>query len=345
MREKSPRYTYISGMGFVPVEEASERSASADDIRRVSNLLCLSAAGYFICTRFFRLPLTYLAHLLGMNVRINRYTGMITLSQVSDTVIAFFTSVTALLVVFLLAMGVYRSYPFEAHMTRRPYRGVLPLAVPMTVACGVLGLMAGYAAARLLASFGVVAYEEPRAVNRFSPEVLWAFAAALLFGLFQEAVFRGAFLAALRRFGDGFAILASTMLYAAWQGSIVSGVGGFIFGICAAYFVIRSGSVYTALLCRGIVEVLAFLCRITLGQVEQSLAYVIIMVACLLLMAWAVLAYTRYIKMDGNAFRLVRAPGEMSTRMRLSAFCGSLGFILLLLLAAVRISSTVQIIG
>lgn len=343
--DRPDRYTYVSGLGVMNSERPPEQRDAPDGIRRMSNLLCLCLLLYFLSERLFKLPLTYLAYILGLEVRINRFTGMIVQTRISETVISFLTNAASLLVVFLLVMGMYHRDVKEARVCRKPYRGVMPLALPMTLACGTLGLVCGLLLGRVMELFGLVVSVGPNPIYRLSPEVLCALATYLLFAAFQELLFRGVMLAPLRRFGDGFAIIASAMLYAVWSGGVVSAAAGFVFGICAAYFTVRSGSVWTAVAGRCALVLLVFGFRLLSGCVEQSLAAVVMMVACLLLTAWAVLAYVRFVKLDENAFRLVRPPGTMSTRLRLGAFCGSVCFILLLVVLLSRVVNTMQIIG
>lgn len=343
--ERPDGFTYVSGLGFVPAGQSPERGDSPDGIRRMSNLLCLCLFLYFLSERLFKLPLTYLAYLLGLDVRINRFTGMIVQTRVSETVVSFFTNAASMLVVFLLVMGMYRHAVREAHICQKPFQGVLPLALPMTLSCGVLGLVCGSLLGRAMELFGLVVSSGQRPVYRLSPETISALVTYLLFAAFQELLFRGVMLAPLRRFGDGFAIIASAMLYAVWSEGVIGAVSGFVFGICAAYFVVRSGSVLTAVLGRCSLVLLVFGFRLLSGVVEQSLASVVAMVAGLLLATWAVLAYVRFVKLDENAFRLVRLQGSLSTRMRLGAFCGSICFILLLVAMLLRVVNTIQIIG
>lgn len=344
--ENDGGYTYVAGQGFVNSrQQPGGNAAGADDLRRMSNLLCLILLLYFFFQRIFKLPLIYLGHLIGFNIRINPLTGMIVKTAASEVVISFLTNVVSMLVVVLLVLALYRQPVHNAHLFRRPNRGVTSLAIPMILSGGMVGMLTALLFYQVMRVFGVVLYETPTAVYHINPEMVLGLITAVLFAAFQEILFRGVLLAPLRQFGDGFAIIASGMLYALWTNGMVEAISAFLFGVCAAFFVIRSGSVLTAIYARCCMIVLLFGSRVLNGMVEQSLAQVILMVVSLGIAVLAVLAYVRYIKLDNNAFRLVKPEGTMSTHARLGAFCGAIGFILLLVAIFLRTVGIVQIIG
>lgn len=337
--------TYVSGLGFVSGNLQNRQESPLDGIRRMSNILCILLLVYFPLREMFLLPATYLAHIVGLDVRINRFTGLIVKSRVSDLTISFLADTLALLIVMLLIQAIYRPALLQAHIFRRPYAGVTGLALPITLAGGVIGTFFSLLLAHVLDLFGLVLPVELAPIPSFSVEVFVSLGAVIAYGCLQEIFFRGVILTPLRKYGDGFAIVASSLLFSLFQTGFVECIAAFLFGVCAAYFVIRSGSIRIALLSRISMTLLLFGGRMVLGMAERSLALVIIMVACLVLLGMAALAYLHFIRADANAFRLVRPQGSHSTRVRLSAFCGSLGFILFAVAILFRIISTIQIIG
>ena len=71
---------------------------------------------------------------------------------------------------------------------------------------------------------------------------------ALLPSLFEEILFRGAVLQALRPLGDGFAIVISSLMFALAHGNLVQGPNSFGMGLLLATLTLYSGSIKTAIL-------------------------------------------------------------------------------------------------
>ncbi len=341
MKEKPERTeTYIPGLGLV-----QQAGGSADDIRRMSNLLSLLLLCYPLLVRLFRMPLTYLAYLLGFSVRINPLTGLVIQTASVRTAVSALTEVVSLGILMLLVLGLYYRPISQGRIFRRPQKGVLPLAFPMLLASGAMAVICAFLLSRMMGSVGLVVYLNQEPIYGFSPEVAASLAAGLLLALFQELLFRGVILTALRQFGDTFAVLISAVLFAVWCSGVVEAVYGFLFGVCAAYFVIRSGSVYTAMLGRAGLLILLELFRLIRGLLNPREAQLALIGGGLLLALLALAAYLRFIRLDPCAFRLAPAEGALSTRARLGAFCGSVCFLLFLLGLLYRTVATVQVIG
>lgn len=64
----------------------------------------------------------------------------------------------------------------------------------------------------------------------------------------EEMVFRGVVMQSLRRFGDGFALVVSTVLFAMAHGNLVQGPNTLVVGIAIGFFVMRSGSLWTGII-------------------------------------------------------------------------------------------------
>jgi membrane protease YdiL (CAAX protease family) len=65
--------------------------------------------------------------------------------------------------------------------------------------------------------------------------------------VFEELLFRGAILQSLRRFGDGFAMIVSAVLFGLLHGNLSQMPTTFLLGLLFAYFVLRTGSILPAM--------------------------------------------------------------------------------------------------
>jgi len=66
--------------------------------------------------------------------------------------------------------------------------------------------------------------------------------------IFEELVFRGVIMQSLRRFGDGFALSVSAVLFALCHGNLVQGPNALVMGFVIGYFVLRTGSLSIGML-------------------------------------------------------------------------------------------------
>ncbi|HHW45361.1 MAG TPA: CPBP family intramembrane metalloprotease [Clostridiales bacterium] len=64
--------------------------------------------------------------------------------------------------------------------------------------------------------------------------------------LVEEFAMRGVVMGSLRRFGDGFAIFVSAMLFGIMHGNLIQAVFAFILGLILGYMTVASGSIWTA---------------------------------------------------------------------------------------------------
>lgn len=334
--------TYVPGLGFVSQDSARNQLRA---IRVLANLLCLLIFLYFFCQRIFSLPLTYLAYVIGLDVQVNRFTGMIAATPMTQLIIVLLTNVLSMLVVTLLCGILCRREVRLAKPFRKPQAGVSGIALPISMAAGLFGIVLGLVFSHTAELFGIVIYSEPSAIQEFSPIVLVSIVGALLTAAIEEVFFHGLALTALRKFGDGFAVVSCSLLFAFRADSVVEAIAAFLFSLAASYFVIRSGSLYTAIYSRLLLLGIFYAFRIASGMLESSLAQVVILLSCLILIGLAVTAYLRFIKLDDHAFFLLRPHDAISNKSRLFSFCGSLFFLLLLIRMLVRLINTIQIIG
>ena len=334
--------TYVPGLGFVSNDNGRNMLR---DIRVMANLLCLLLFLYFFCQRVFALPLTYLAYVLGLDVTVNRFTGMVASTPMTQLIIVLLTNGLSLLAVTALCGLLARQELRLAKPFRRPVAGLTGIALPIAAAAGVLGASLAVMFSRVLELFGLVIYTEPAPITTLEPVVLLSIGGTLLLNVVEEILFHGFALTALRKFGDGFAVISCSLFFAFRTDNAIEAICAFVFSLAAGYFVVRSGSVWVAVYSRLLVSCLFYSFRIAYGMLESSLAAVVVLLACLVLVGMAVVSYLHFVRLDDRAFFLLRPDDRISTKAKLGAFCGSLFFLLLLVRMLIRLINTIQIIG
>ena len=81
----------------------------------------------------------------------------------------------------------------------------------------------------------------------------------LLPAVFEEFAFRGVLMQSFRRFGDGFALLVSSILFSLVHISPISMPHSFIMGLVIGYFVLFTGSLHTGMIIHFVYNLLAII--------------------------------------------------------------------------------------
>lgn len=335
--------TYVSGLGFI---SPNNRQNIIRQLRGLSHIICLCLLLFFFCQRFFVAPSTYFAYFLGFDIKINQLTGMIVSSQISKQVILFLTNFASFTVCTGLLCGLtMRNFKFHRSFGR-PSQGSLPVALPAIISIGLLGEVLGRLFGLGLRSFGllITPLTDYAIGNNFSDNLIKIIIAVFIV-ILQEVLFRGAILFTLRRYGDGFAIIASSILFAIFQNGILEIISSFFLGLVLGYFTIRSNSVHTAILGHICLVLTLFGFNWIKHLLEPSLANVIVNLACIILLCCAGFAFITFAHRDKNAFVLLELDGNLSLRRRLISFFCTLSFILFGIIVVFNIIDRIQIIG
>lgn len=221
----------------------------------------------------------------------------------------------------------------------------MAIGVPVIIAFGLLGEIVGMMLGEFTEAFGYVFSASTSAASLSFHVFVMQTALTLVISLLLEVFLRGMALTVLRRYGDGFAIFACAILSVLMAKDLREAVSVFVFSLCAGYFVIRGGSLHTALLARGGCDLIRSLFYLARNMLEPSLAEVICLVSCVLILAIAFLCCIHFIRVDQNAFRLIHPNDHTTNRLKFANFCSTFFFFVLLFLLLIRVFESVQIIG
>ena len=167
----------------------------------------------------------------------------------------------------------------------------------------------------------------------------------LIPALLEEFLFRGVILRSLRQFGDSFAILVSAVSFGLIHYNLSRDLKGFALGLALGYFVIRSGSVWTAVGGRLACLVLSLASENLPHLFPGQLSSILRAVLFLAVLAISLLAFVRLCRQEANPFIL--SSGHTGTRIsvKLGRFFGNIVFLLGAALWIAQIVLHFQIIG
>ena len=130
----------------------------------------------------------------------------------------------------------------------------------------------------------------------------------LLPAVLEELIFRGVIMQSLRRYGDGFALMASSILFGLLHGNLTQFIPTFFMGIVMGFFVLRTGSIICGIVLHfvnnGLFVLLSFL---TEGGSEEFMIFVNLATAVILLTTGMIMGFFLLWKRPGF-FRLAPPP-------------------------------------
>lgn len=167
----------------------------------------------------------------------------------------------------------------------------------------------------------------------------------LLPALLEELLFRGYILRALRQFGDSFAIIASSVAFGMVHYTVTKDIRNFVLGMVLAYFVIRSGSVWTAVIGRGSCLIVGLAVDCLPHVFPGSMAELMQNILFLAILTIGLLSFIQLGRTEGNPF--VLSSGHTATRIshKLARFFGNIVLILAIVLWAIQAAGYLQFIG
>ncbi|MEG0895110.1 MAG: CPBP family intramembrane glutamic endopeptidase, partial [Oscillospiraceae bacterium] len=145
----------------------------------------------------------------------------------------------------------------------------------------------------------------------------------------EEILFRGIILNYLRKFDDSIAILISAFLFILLNSSFCNIVSSFFIGIVLGYFVVRSGSVVTAIISRIVFCGYMHFFFIIQNYISTQYYTLIFGAFNIAIMALAYIAFIVFSINDKKCFRL--HDGELSIRKELIAFSTAPATIILIM--------------
>lgn len=133
--------------------------------------------------------------------------------------------------------------------------------------------------------------------------VLYGITIAVVPPIVEELIFRGMVLHSLRKYGDGFAIVGSALLFGLYHGNFVQMVFAFIAGLIMALVVVRTGSLWTSILIHFINNAVSLAIEMTQRYAGEDMANQLnyIVMGTLLILGLISLIYI--LKKDKRFFR------------------------------------------
>lgn len=335
-------YTYVSGYQYVtPPPERLQ----AGQLRTAASWLAVAILIHLVFSAFLPTVFTMLfSGFLALGTMGGHY-SVYTMDSLNQ-----FVNLLSYLVSYLVPFWLYLQF------LRMPLRAALPLRAPRA-SLAVPGVLAGLGTAAIgtlcvqavsfvCALLGVLPISPDFSAPAGAMANVWYVLTLVVAApLVEEFVFRGAILQSLRRFGDAFALIISSFLFAVFHGNLVQAPNALLMGIVMGFFALRTGSLWASIAIHAVnnlASVLIIYLSSSMSVNEQ-----------ILLNEWTVLGYALvglaaliYLMVrHGNIFSLRPAQGcILNSRQKYGAFFTSIPMLAMLALFAFLFIRNLQVV-
>ena len=197
---------------------------------------------------------------------------------------------------------------------------IFPLILVGLGVCGFSNFITS-AAGVLFQSFGfnynTVSLENP--TDPFGI-ILSFVATAVTPALVEEFAMRGVLLGVLRKYGDGFAIIVSSLVFGLMHGNLVQIPFAFFLGLFFGYAVIKTGTIWTAVIIHFINNFISISFDYLFVQLNSTEVWAINIFYLMLLIGIGFVGYFLLQKADGDDFKLNNDSGILTTPEKLKKF-------------------------
>lgn len=321
-------YTFVQGIGFVPFSQAHRE--------RSSLVTCANAIGLSVLLfLFLRVSIPpYVAAVFKLFVPRIRYFNSHLMAP--EWVVESVSAICFILCI-TIAYGLYMLFiripPKAAFPFKRPQPMMLVPAVFISLAVSVLGSLATSVISRLLGVFGLIPIMP--AIN--TPSSLKGFVFALLNlcilpALLEECVFRGVLMQSLRRFGDGFALMTSAVVFSILHLNLLQAPVALLMGLVMGYFVLRTGSLWTGIIIHFFNNLLALLQQLVMDRISSSVGELTNLLVVLGYLLLGLLSLVLLSRSTDGLFYLNRSNSMFSMRQKVRLFFFSPSMIITMVL-------------
>ncbi len=341
----SADHIYVNGYGFVR-EDPWQRENR--DIWKNAAVVGIILVGILVLPSLFDYPVQILLNLLlapFLYLTEGSYAaaGIQVLYLQLRSLLLYALSMLLPLLVAAALLRPKRRRPVS--LFRRPTPHLMSTGTAISLAVWVLFYLGGNLLSGGLLQLGILSLSPDNSLPAAPAAVAVYLIRLFLPALLEELLFRGYILRSMRQFGDSFAIVASSAAFGLIHYTFTRDLRSFVLGLVLAYFVIRSGSLWTAVTARFACILLNFavdcLPRLFPGALSTFFSSCLFLV----ILALGLLSFIQFCRMDGNPFIL--SSGHTATRIsrKLLRFFGNAFVVIAIVLWVIQAAGYMQYIG
>lgn len=326
-------YTYVDGYGFTPPPPVvTERRI----LQWYSNGLGFSVLFYFLLVNIVPLLLFGLFSIFRPAIRM--FGNQVVASpMVYHMVRAMSSSICKFLPFFLFLL--FCRVPLRvAFPMRRFNTGICGAGICIALGVSVIGNFSSTLISGILSVFGLAPQLSGLSIPKGGPAILiFAVNIAVLQPVIEELVFRGVVFNSMRRFGDSFALLISSILFALFHGNLAQAPNAFVVGLVLGYFVLCTGSLWTGIIIHVVYNTMILFTNAVSIAIPESLQQLFLLFAFMVFLILGIVAVLILVKQYPNMFMFIRSTTFATERNKYRVFFTSMTMVVALVLLIVSL--------
>jgi len=176
-------------------------------------------------------------------------------------------------------------------------------------------------------------YPEPAYETSTLIIILMIIRASIIPAIFEELMFRGVILSSLRKYGDMFAILISSVLFALFHGNLAQMVSTFIGGLAYGFIAVKSNSLIIPMIVHFTNNFWSDLVIIISEETTDYIADLFFLGSSIIVLICGVIAIKYLLKNHRDIFEFNDNPTLLSFKQRLNIIVSSPAIIIFFVLA------------
>lgn len=248
------------------------------------------------------------------------------LSQTANEIIYQVINILSYVFSFFLPFLIYAfmvKIPFKAALPfKRPRASLAIPAIPVTLGASVIGVTVSSVFLTVFSMFGL-SYDVPlnQEPTTAVAKILYVISLSVLPAIFEEIACRGILMQSLRRHGDVFALIVSSIVFSLLHGNFIQIPNAFILGLIIGFFTLRTDSLVTGMLMHFfnnfIVTMFDMFITPNLSEMETAMANLALFGVYIII---GVIGLVFILIKHKNIFHLSNGYGVMKTSSKLGAF-------------------------
>ncbi len=287
--KNEPQQTYVT---YIPYGLTPETYEERRGIRKIANIIGGSL--------LIMLAVSFAVSLgLGMVLAVLGFTGINLYEYISDAAFTQFLQIFLSSVMFTVPFVIFfkanKYYISDLVKFTKPKREeILPYMLLGISFCSFANIVTVFMG-RIFSSAGIN-YEVDFGdnPNGFFGFMLTLITMAIVPPLVEEFAFRGLVLGSLRKYGDGFAVLCSAILFGLMHSNFQQMPFAFLVGLALGFITVKTGSLWIAIAVHCFNNLTSVIFDFTINNASsniQGIVYTVFFVVCLLLGLVAVLLF------------------------------------------------------
>ena len=288
-----------------------QKEAEKKEIRKASNLLGVCYLLMMVVMSFWILPFRLFVGLFSEDK------GLLN-EILSDTTIFQVVQITVSSVAFIVSFYLYTVFMkvrlSDVGSFNRPKRKdlIFPMVLLGLGVCGFSNAVVSLAGSMFQSiGFNYTPNDMGNPTNVYGI-ILSFVATAVTPALVEEFALRGAVMGTLRKYGEGFAVIISSIFFGLMHRNISQIPFALILGLVFGYAVIRTGSIWTAVIIHFLNNFVSALFDYILSGLGEQTRYIISWIYFAVLMAIGVIGLIMLHKKGENSFNLDNSGGKLT---------------------------------